>query len=203
MAETPTIYVIDDDENVRRTLAYMLGSAGFAPRLFPTAEAFLAELASPAAAGCVLSDVRLPGMSGLDLVARLTEGGSAIPVVVMSGAGDIDMAVAAMKLGAVDFLQKPLRSEKTITAVRQAIAGQARKPQPVPDGADHGRIFATLTPRQRDVLKGILVGKLNKTIAHELGISVRTVEGYRAEIMAKTQAESLSALIRLALLARL
>jgi len=202
VAERATIQVIDDDEGVRRTLAYVLGSAGFAPRLFPTAEAFLAEpTESPPA--CVLTDVRLPGMTGLELVKHLKDAGSDDPVIVMSAVGDIHMAVVAMKLGAADFLQKPLRSAATVAAVREAIERWERKPRQPPEAAAYRRTFAQLTPRQRDVLEGILAGKLNKTIAYDLGISVRTVEGYRAEIMARTKAESLSELVRMAMLAGL
>jgi two-component system response regulator FixJ len=203
VAEDATVYVIDDDEGVRRTLAYVLGSAGFATRLFATAEAFVAEPAPRAEAGCVLTDVRLPGMTGLALVKWLKDTGSRCTVVVMSGVGDIDMAVAAMKLGAADFLQKPLRPTKTVAAIREAMEREGRRARQALDTTPYRKTLALLSPRQRDVLEGILGGKLNKTIAHELGISVRTVEGYRAEIMAKTRAESLSELIRMAVIADL
>jgi len=203
VAESATVHVIDDDEGVRRTLAYVLASAGFAARLFPTAEAFVSEPAPPCQAACVLTDVRLPGMTGLALVKRLNEEGAGYPVIVMSGVGDIDMAVAAMKLGAADFLQKPLRPAATVAAVHDAIEREGRKAREGSHAVKYRRTLARLSPRQRDVLDGILDGKLNKTIAHELGISVRTVEGYRAEIMAKTQAETLSQLIRIAVLAGL
>ena len=200
MADGATVHVIDDDEGVRRTLAYVLASAGFAPRLYPTAEAFVAEAGPRPQLGCVLTDVRLPGMTGLALVRRLKDEGSGCPVVVMSGAADIDMAVAAMKLGAADFLQKPLRSAETVAAVRDAIT-RGGKVQESLEASACRKTIALLSPRQRDVLDGIVAGKLNKTIAHELGISVRTVEGYRTEIMAKTQAENLSGLVRIAVLA--
>lgn len=201
MADNAIIHVIDDDEGVRRTLAYVLASAGFAPRLYAAAEAFLAQPAPHSQLGCVLADVRLPGMTGLELVQRLMDLGSGCPVVVMSGVGDIDMAVAAMKLGAADFLQKPLRPAETVAAMHNAIARAGRKAQQAPEAAVYRKTVSLLSPRQREVLGGIVAGKLNKTIAHELGISVRTVEGYRAEIMAKTHAESLSGLIRMAVLA--
>jgi two-component system response regulator FixJ len=142
-------------------------------------------------------------MNGLALVKWLNEAGRRDPVVVMSGAADIDMAVEAMKLGAADFLQKPLRPSETVHAVREAIEHQGRKAQLVFHTASYRETLALLTRRQRDVLEGIVAGKLNKTIAYELGISVRTVEGYRAEIMARTKAESLSDLIRMSVMAAL
>lgn len=201
MADAATVHVIDDDEGVRRTLAFVLASAGFAPRLFSSAEAFVAEGTPSSGPSCVLTDVRLPGMTGLELIRRLRDAGSSCPVIAMSGVGDIDTAVEAMKLGAVDFLQKPLRPNQTVAAVRAAIATEVRVARRA--AGPHRKSLDLLSPRQRDVLDGILAGKLNKTMAHELGISVRTVEGYRAEVMAKTRAESLSELIRMAVLADL
>lgn len=197
MAEAISVDVIDDDDGVRRTVAYILASAGFSVRVYPSGEAFL-QRQPPPGVGCVLVDVRLPGTSGLELVRRLRVEAPGEPVVVMSGAADVEMAVEAMKSGAVDFLQKPLHAAELIRALRDAVGqGAPRPPRPV-EGEQYGRVLQLLSPRQRDVLGGILEGKLNKTIAHELGLSVRTVEGYRAEIMAKTQARNLSELIRMA-----
>lgn len=200
MAEAISVDVVDDDDGVRRTLTYLLASAGFAVRVYPSAEAFWQRPPAPGV-GCVLTDVRLPGTSGIELVRRLRVEAPGEPVVVMSGAADVEMAVEAMKSGAADFLQKPLHSAQLISALRAAVAQGAPKPLRPQRGEQYRRMLQLLSPRQRDVLAGILEGKLNKTIAHELALSVRTVEGYRAEIMAKTHARSLSELIRMAVLA--
>jgi two-component system response regulator FixJ len=159
---------------------------------------FLAELAT-AEPGCVVTDVRMPGLSGLELLAALKTRQIDMPVVMISGHADIALAVDAMRAGASHFLEKPFRGEKLVEAVREAIAAHRA---PAPTGKDpYGDILSGLTKRQREVLVGIVDGKLNKVIAFELGISVRTVESYRAEIMARTGAQSLSQLIRMSLAA--
>lgn len=202
MGEAATVHLIDDDEGVRGTLAHILTSAGFTVRDYPSADAFLEREPAPGV-GCVLTDVRLPGTSGLELVRRLRVEAPEAPVVVMSGAADVDMAVEAMKSGAVDFLQKPLRSAQLIEALRAAVVQGPPAPLRADQGERYRQMLQLLSRRQRDVLSGILEGRLNKTIAHDLGLSVRTVEGYRAEIMARTHARSLSELIRMAVLAGL
>jgi two-component system response regulator FixJ len=202
MAETACVHIIDDEDSVRRSLGYAVASAGFASRVYASAEQFVAALPI-AGPGCVVTDVRLPGMSGLELVMRLKDGHAPLPVVVISGEADVAMAVDAMKAGAADFLQKPFRNANLIEAVKGALDREGRERLQVQEAVGHRRTLALLSPRQAEVLAGIMDGKLNKTIGHELGISVRTVEDYRAEIMAKTQARNLSELIRMAVLAGL
>jgi two-component system response regulator FixJ len=200
------VHVIDDEEPIRQTISFMLASAGISTRAYASAAEFIAVM-DTAPAGCVLTDVRMPGMSGLDLARHVEQCSDRYCVVVMSGFADMPLVIDAMKCGAVDFLQKPFNREtlvSTITAAlarpRKALGVTTQAPQPV---ASPSPAFAALTPRQHDVLRGILDGKLNKVIAHELGISVRTVESYRVEIMTKTQSKSLSDLVRSAVLAGL
>ena len=201
-SETPIVHVIDDDDAMRDSLAFLLGVEGFSTRLYPSAEAFL-KGAGSVAAGCIVTDVRMPGMSGLDLVRRIQDLGRGWPVIVMTGHGDVPLAVEAMKAGARDFIEKPFSDETLLRSIRAAM-------EPVdPDGfADAARQeaeqrLAALSPRERDVLMGVVAGKANKVIAHELDISPRTVEVYRANLMSKTGARTLSDLMRLALAAGL
>ncbi|HEX6858860.1 MAG TPA: response regulator [Caulobacteraceae bacterium] len=194
------VHLIDDDEAMLRAITFSIASAGYATRVYPSGEAFLS---SPARTepGCIVTDVRMPGMDGVELVRRLREQNLPHPVIVVTGHADIDLAVDAMKAGASDFLQKPFRSSVLLERIEQALATSGRKVAESEEVAEHRKILATLSPRQKDVLKGIVGGKLNKTIAHELGISTRTVESYRAEILSKTQAKNTSELVRLSALA--
>ena len=201
-SETPIVHVIDDDDAMRDSLAFLLGVEGFSTRLYPSAEAFL-KGAGSVAAGCIVTDVRMPGMSGPDLARRIQDLGRGWPVIVMTGHGDVPLAVEAMKAGARDFIEKPFSDETLLRSIRAAM-------EPVdPDGfADAARQeaeqrLAALSPRERDVLMGVVAGKANKVIAHELDISPRTVEVYRANLMSKTGARTLSDLMRLALAAGL
>lgn len=189
------VHIIDDDEDVRRSLVFTLASSGLATRAYASGDMFLAELPT-VEPGCVVTDVRMPGVDGLDLLAALKAKASDMPVVMISGHADVALAVEAMRAGASHFLEKPFRGEKLVQAVREAVGSQ-RPPPPAPNPA----VLSGLTPRQREVLAGVVAGKINKVIAHELGLSVRTVESYRAEIMAKTGAQSLSELIRMSLAA--
>lgn len=200
MLENACVHIVDDDEQVRRTLSYAMASAGFATRVYETAEGLVAARAT-LAPGCIVTDVRMPGMDGVELVRRLQADAVPHPIVVMSGHADIDLAVEAMKAGAIDFLEKPFRPSKLVEAVRAAMARATPKPAARPEASRYRQLVAGLSPRQQDVLNGILQGKLNKTIAYELGLSVRTVEGYRAELMARTGAGNLTELVRLAVLA--
>ncbi|WP_213770542.1 response regulator FixJ [Bradyrhizobium sp. dw_78] len=196
----PTIHVIDDDPAMRDSLAFLLDVHGFDVKVHDSANAFLDQVPG-ASLDCVISDVRMPGMSGLELVRKLKADGIACPVVIITGHGDVALAVEAMKVGAVDFIEKPFDDDILLSAVRSALTVRA----PNDDGqrrAAEARL-AELSPRERDVLSGLVAGKINKVIAHDLGISPRTVEVYRANLMAKTGARSMSELMRLALAAGL
>lgn len=194
------VHVIDDDEAIRDSLTFLLDTAGFEARAYDGPAAFL-EVAGDLSSGCVVTDVRMPQMSGLDLLRQLKEQGVPLPVIVITGHGDVPLAVEAMKAGAVDFLEKPFGDETFLAAVQAALSAQASLDRRDAERARFEQMLAGLSPREKDVLKGVVAGKLNKIIAFELGISHRTVEVYRAKVMTKTGAASLSELVRMALLA--
>jgi len=191
------VHLIDDDEHVRRALAFLLGTAGFAVRVYDSASAFL-EKYEQGPADCVVSDVRMPGIDGLQLLKTLKEMGARMPVIVMTGHADVALAVAAMKAGAVDFIEKPFPDEMLVNAVTSALARTNRIQTAGDPGQIKGRL-ASLTQREREVLDGLLAGHPNKTIAHDLGLSPRTVEVHRANVMTKMGASSLSELVRMTL----
>jgi two-component system, LuxR family, response regulator FixJ len=192
------VYVIDDDDAMRDSLDFLLGAAGFRVHLFETAGAFLAAL-PVAAPGCVVTDIRMPGMDGLELLKRLKGDRVALPVVVMTGHGDVPLAVDAMKLGAADFVEKPFDDERLIGAIRACVsgAGEAMKGE-APSKVAAARV-ASLSGRERQVMEGLVAGLSNKIIARDHGISPRTVEVYRANVMTKMQAANLSELVQLAM----
>ena len=193
------VHVIDDDEALRESLTFLLRSAKHDVRSYASAKAFLDAL--PAAGfGCIITDVRMPGMSGIELLRRLKELNVAVPVIVVTGHGDVALAVEAMKIGAVDFLEKPFDDEVLMASVDAALRqqdGQARRQS---ERAEVESRVAALSPREHDVLGGLVAGRANKQIAFDLGISPRTVEIYRANLMNKMQAGSLSDLVRMALI---
>ena len=195
-----TIYVVDDDAGVRRSLERLLHSAGFSAISYPTPELFL-ETAAGLATGCILLDVQMPGMDGLALHAELRARGSALPVIVMTGQGDIAMAVRAMKAGAADFIEKPFDDEVLITALETALSkvGNTARDR---EAAAAARRIAALSPREREVLEGLVGGRSNKEIAYDLGISVRTVEVHRSRMMERLDVRQFAEAIRLAVLAR-
>lgn len=193
------IHVIDDDEAVRDSLEWVFETAEMAVRTHESAIAFLGALESEAS-GCIVTDVRMPEMSGLDLLLELQKRGVRMPVIVITGHGDVPLAVEAMKAGAHDFLEKPFEEARLLAAVRRALERGA-DPPPTQEQADARTRVARLSPRERQVLKGLVVGQPNKTIAWELGISARTVEVYRAKLMEKMQADAFADLVRLAVLA--
>ncbi len=196
---TEVVHVIDDDAGVRQSLAFLLTASGFTVRVHESAVAFLAVLPE-AREGCVITDIRMPQMNGLELQRRLGELGAGLPVIVMTGHGDVPLAVEAMKAGAVDFIEKPFDDEVLLSAVRAALARRARESARDARALEiQGRI-KRLSARERDVLDRLVAGKANKVIAFELGISPRTVEIYRANVMTKMQADSLSELVRMALI---
>lgn len=194
------VHVIDDDEAVRVSLAFLLEMADLPARTYDSALAFL-EVAPDLQAGCIVTDVRMPGMSGLDLVNRLKDLGVTLPVIVITGHADVPMAVEAMRAGVVDFLEKPFDDTALVAAIRAALDLQIKATRQGSERDGFEQMLATLSGREREVLQGVLAGKLNKTIAFELGISPRTVEVYRANVMSKTGAHSLSELVRIAMVA--
>ena len=202
MSNEAVIHLIDDDEHVRRAVAFLLGTAGFAVKLHESAVAFFANL-DKQQPGCIVSDVRMPGMDGVELLRRLKEKGVDMPMIIMTGHADVALAVAAMKAGAVDFIEKPFGDEVLLNAVRLALSRYARVDQSGTEAAQiRGRVL-DLSPRERQVLDGLLAGHPNKTIAFDLSLSPRTVEVHRANLMTKMGAKSLSDLVRMAMLARL
>lgn len=197
-----TVHVIDDDQAMRESLDFLLGVQGFGVALYSSAAEFLAALPGLPAGDCVLSDISMPGMSGIELVRRLKERGARLPIILMTGHADVPMAVEAMKAGISDFIEKPFAQDVLLDAVKTALARAAAPADDDGDQTAQDRI-AHLSPRETDVLKGVVEGKANKIIAYELGISPRTVEIYRANLMSKTGARNLSELMRIALAAGL
>jgi two-component system, LuxR family, response regulator FixJ len=198
-AGVAAVHVIDDDDDARDSLAFMLKLAKFAVATYPSAAAFLSVAAD--AAGVVVTDVRMPEMDGMELVQRLRELKVQIPIIVMTGHGDIPLAVAAMKAGVVDFIEKPYEGDRMLGAVRAALERREEVDGRAAERAEYVRRIDTLSMRERQVLEGLVAGKPSKVIAYELDISPRTIEIYRAHVMTKTQARSLSELVRMALMA--
>ena len=202
MPSKGTVYVIDDDAALRDSLSFLLDAAGFDARLFETALKFLDILPS-LDFGCVVSDVRMPGLDGIELLKRMKSNQSRFPIVIMTGHGDIPLAVEAIKLGAIDFLEKPFEDDRLIAVIEAAI----RQGEPAAKNEavtrDIVSRIATLSPRERQVMDGLIAGLSNKLIARDYDISPRTIEVYRANVMTKMQAGSLSELVRLALRAGL
>jgi two-component system response regulator FixJ len=198
MADDACIHVIDDDAAVRGSLTFLFEAAGFPVQSYGSAAAFLDAVAT-LGAGCVLTDVRMPDFDGLALQRRLTELGVAMPVIVMTGHADVPIAVQALKEGAFDFIEKPFDDERLLAAVRGALeAGRQRWGKAAELEAVTTRL-ASLTPREREVLVGLVAGNPNKTIAYDLGTSPRTIEVHRARVMEKMQARSLAELVRMVL----
>jgi two-component system, LuxR family, response regulator FixJ len=198
-SEKAIVHVIDDDDALRESLAFLLRSAKIEVRTYPSAVAFLDALPN-ARAGCIITDVRMPGMSGMDLLRRLQELAIGVPVIVITGHGDVPLAVEAMKIGALDFLEKPFDDDVLLTSVRSALSRQDGETKRHTERAEIESKLAVLSNRERDVLGGLVAGRANKQIAYDLGISPRTVEIYRANLMNKMQAGSLSDLVRMALI---
>ena len=194
------VYVIDDDDAVRHSLEFLLKTAGIEVRGFESAKTFL-EMLPRIKTGCIITDVRMPEITGIDLLRRVKESGLDIPVIVITGHGEISLAVEAMKIGAVDFLEKPFDDDLLLASVRSALNKEADTAKHKAEVADLHDKLAALSNRERQVLEGLVVGKANKVIAFDLGISPRTVEIYRANLMTKMSANSLSDLVRMAMTA--
>jgi two-component system, LuxR family, response regulator FixJ len=202
MSHDQVVHVVDDDVAVRQSLAFLLGSAGLSVRLYDSALSFLAALPG-LANGCVVTDIRMPEMDGLEMQRHLRSQGVELPVIVITGHADVPLAVEAMKAGAIDFIEKPFDDGALLAAIRTALDVQVREAQKESRTAEIMRRVDSLSDRERQVLDGLVAGKANKVIAYDLGISPRTVEIYRANVMTKMQAASLSELVRIALMAGL
>jgi two-component system, LuxR family, response regulator FixJ len=201
-AAARAVHIIDDDQALRDSLAFLLRSARLEVRSFDSAKTFLDTLPN-ASVGCVITDIRMPDMSGIDLLRRLKELKVGVPVIVITGHGDIALAVEAMKIGATDFFEKPFNDDQLVASVRAALQQQQDQTKRGAERAEIEHRISTLSAREKDVLAGLIDGRANKQIAFDLGISPRTVEIYRANLMNKMRAESLSDLVRMALISEM
>ena len=191
-----TIYVVDDDQAVRKSLRFLLQSVGLPTKALASAQEFLAGY-DPVEPGCLVLDVRMPGMSGLELQQELNRRGATIPVIFITGHGDVPMAVEAMQHGAFDFLQKPFRDQDLIDRLQKALAKDARVRSTLKSHQEIHSRLNSLTPREREVMELMVNGKANKVMAADLGVSQRTVEIHRARVMEKSGASSLAHLVRM------
>jgi two-component system response regulator FixJ len=202
MASEPIVYVIDDDEGARHSLEFLLDCAEIRVRSFASADAFLA--ASPPLAGaCIVTDVRMRGRSGVELVVELKRRGATVPVIVITGHADVPLAIQAMRAGVADFIEKPFDDEVILSGIRKALAEQAGDEQANAERQAIRDRIDSLSPREREVMDGLVAGEANKAIAFDLGISARTVEVYRANVMMKMHAKTLSDLVRMVTIGRL
>lgn len=190
------VHIVDDEEAVRTSLAFLLSGAGFAVRVHATATDFLA-IAHNIRNGCLITDLRMPDMTGVELLARLKQSGALLPAIVVTGHGDVQMAVEAMKNGALDFIEKPFSDEVLIASISRVVAAADERARSEAATEQVRQRIESLSEREHQVLRGVVAGQANKTIAFELGISPRTVEVYRAGLMGKMQAHSLAELVRM------
>lgn len=199
--EQRLIHLVDDDEAIRRSAGFMLKTSGFQVRAYDSGDSLLKE-ASTLDPGCILLDIRMPGMDGLEVQQALNNRGVTLPVVIMTGHGDVTLAVQAMKAGAIDFIEKPFEKAVLLGAIDQAFERLARSKAAKERAKDAQVRLQALTPREREVLDGLAQGLPNKTIAYDLGISPRTVEIHRANLMTKLEVRSLSEALRIAFAAQ-
>lgn len=200
-AASPIVYVVDDDEAVRSSLAWMLEAAGLTVRSFATPQAFLQtvdEEANASPVGCALIDLRLPGISGLELQAALRDRAIELPIIMITGHGDVPAAVRAMKAGAIDFIEKPFDDQYLLDQIHSALRACESQRRPGPNASELRRRLDRLSPRERQVMDLVVDGWLNKQIASELGLSHKTVEVHRAHVMHKMEAVSFAELVRMA-----
>lgn len=197
MSTTDTVvHIVDDEEAVRNSLAFLLTSAGFAVRVHQSATDFL-RVAPDVGNGCLITDLRMPDIDGVELLRRLKAADALLPAIVVTGHGDVQMAVEAMKNGAIDFIEKPFSDDVLIESISRATLRAAERVQSAAASEQVRTRIETLSERERQVLRGVVAGQPNKTIANDLGISPRTVEVYRASLMGKMQARSLPDLVRM------
>jgi FixJ family two-component response regulator len=193
---TERVYIVDDDEPMRDSLVWLLESKGLRVEAYPSAEAFLARLRDDMH-GCLVLDVRMPGMSGLELFERLAARGAGLPVIFVTGHGDVPMAVSAVKKGAVDFIEKPFNDEEMLRLVRQCLESDRAQRATRRQHAAVKQRISSLTEREREVMELVVAGRMNKQIADELGIAIKTVEVHRARVMEKMAAGSVAELVQL------
>ncbi|RWL03524.1 MAG: response regulator transcription factor FixJ [Mesorhizobium sp.] len=199
MAGNDLVHVVDDDVDVRKSLGFLLATSDFAVRLYESASVFLAT-ATGNLDGCIVTDVRMPGIDGIEFLRQLRTRGHTLPVIVMTGHADVALAVQAMKEGAADFIEKPFDDDILIDAIRSALGNRNQADATHPQSSEIRGRLSTLSERERQVLDGLVSGLPNKSIAYDLGISPRTVEIHRANVMSKMAASSLSHLVRMALI---
>jgi len=201
MTSDPIVHVIDDDEGARHSLEFLLDCAGLKVRSFLSADTFL-KAEPPLDHACVITDVRMPGMNGIELAQELKRRGAHVPVIVITGHADVPLAVQAMHAGVSDFIEKPYDDDKMLGAIRTALARQADRGAVEAERDRAQELLATLSAREREVMEGLVAGEANKAIAYDLGISARTVEVYRANVMLKMHAKTLSELVRMVTISR-
>jgi FixJ family two-component response regulator len=195
-ASAPTVYIVDDDRAIRHAMELLMRSVGMKHAIFDSADEFLANF-SIEMAGCLVLDIRMPGMGGLELQQKLIELGSTLPIIFITGHGDVPMAVEAMQKGAVDFIQKPFRDQELLDRIGEALTADRERRTEQQKIADVAERVCQLTNREKEVLDLVVTGKPNKVIAYELGVSQRTVEIHRARVMEKMHAKSLADLVRM------
>jgi RNA polymerase sigma factor (sigma-70 family) len=200
MNSETTVFVVDDDQPMRNSLKWLIESIGMKVKTYDSADEFLNSY-YPGRAGCLLLDVRMPGMSGLDLQVHLARQDSRLPVIIITGHGDVAMAVKAMKAGAVDFIEKPFHDEELLGSIRNALDYDEQQRSLQSQRAEIAARLVELTPREHEVMEMVTDGKANKEIATALGVSAKTVEAHRARVMDKMRASSLAELVRMALIA--
>jgi RNA polymerase sigma factor (sigma-70 family) len=197
----PTVFVVDDDQAMRHSLEWLIESVGLRVRTFGSADEFL-QSCYPGQAGCLLLDVRMPGMSGLELQSYLAHREIRLPVIIITGHGDIAMAVKAMQAGALNFIEKPFNDEALLSSIRAALDVDVRQRAARRQRAEIAARLAELTPREHEVMEMVTEGRSNRDIAAALGVSAKTVEAHRAKVMDKMRAESLAELVRMVLVSR-
>ncbi|MCB1760557.1 MAG: response regulator transcription factor [Gammaproteobacteria bacterium] len=202
MSSKPNVFVVDDDQAMRNSLKWLIESVGMGVETFSTADEFIRSY-YPGRAGCLLLDVRMPGMSGLELQEHFIKHQINIPIIIITGHGDVPMAVRAMKAGAVDFIEKPFNDELLLESIRNALNLDVEQRALQAERAEIATRLANLTPREHEVMEMVTEGRANKEIAQTLGVSAKTVEAHRSRVMEKMQADSLADLVKMAVAANI